>query len=768
MQKIYIALILICLCQITGFSQTHINGLITDATTGEALPGATIEVQGTGEHLTSGNDGRFTFSAPSGTNISIVVSYIGYRTKEITHDPEAGDLQIALEPVVSMLEQTVVTGTRGQRKAAEVPMRINVLSGKRIEGTPAFSADDLLRSVPGVNVRRGAAFLGNSTVSIRGAGNEAGRTLVLADGVPLNKTDGGSVSWNAINPENIEQIEVLKGPGSSIYGGNAMGGVIHLITPTPSKEIEGYLSQEAGSFSTYQSKAGIGGRREHFFWGIDGMYRESDGYITEAAEDIDEYTVASFLDEYQFGGRAGWLFSENHMIEAAANAYNGKRGTGANFSGYGFDNDEIAAPEGAYNQYTSFNARVLYRGSFDDGSRLNITLYGQTEDYQRIRENLRNERITRYDVESVREDAGMTSSYHTPIGESHHITAGIDFRHGSVDGTDQYLTSSDEVINRGNMNQTGFFIQDEIRPGNSPFSVLAGLRYDHASFYDGSFIVNDPTSETDFLQDFAGEIDNASFGAWSPRISFQYHKPDNYRVFAGYSRGFRAPVLDDMSRTGRISGGMKIANPYLKPEYLRNIELGGDIHFNRNFYLGADLFYSTGEDYHAYIATGDSLLLNNRQRPIRIKDNIGEVSIRGMELEAGMKLTTGLNLDLAYSRIHTKVEQFDTFDPSIDDDLVGKEITFHPRDLVYTAIRWENALVNVYLSFNFKGSQWMNETNTEKIDAHNYLDLQLWRPIYRGLNATMKMHNVLDQDFTDSSHMVAPGRITQFSLRYNL
>lgn len=120
----------------------------------------------------------------------------------------------------------------------DVPLRTDVLNKTKVDNIPSLSADDFLRSVPGLLISRGASIFSSSTVSLRGMGNEAGCTLVMVDGVPVNKSDGGSVNWNAIDNKQVQQVEVTKGPGSSIHGGNAMGGVINLRTAAPQKPLE--------------------------------------------------------------------------------------------------------------------------------------------------------------------------------------------------------------------------------------------------------------------------------------------------------------------------------------------------------------------------------------------------------------------------------------------------------------------------------------------------------------------------------------------------
>lgn len=767
MKQIFFLCILLILSSQFVIAQHVITGKIHDATSGQPLAGAYILVPKAKKATTTDYAGQFKLSLESDSSHLLEISYIGYHSQTLEVKPGGPMLQIELSPNTAELGTVVVTATRGRRGAYEVPLRIGIMQREAIEALPVFSADDILRSIPGVSVSRGASFFGSSTVSMRGMGSEAGRTLVMVDGVPVNKSDGGSVNWNAISFNDIEQVEVIKGPGSSIYGGNAMGGVINLISQTPQKRLEGALSQSIGTFNTYQTQLKVSGRENKFYWGLQGMYRNSDGYITTPADEVDEYSIASFLDEYQIGGRLGYTLTARQSFEINGGYYNGKRGTGAKYSDYGFENDELAADNGAYNQYTNTNLRLIYRASFQNNSSLNMTLYGQQEIYANIRESFRNNVITRYDVESGRDDMGLNSSYSFKLGTNHLITSGVDFRYGAVDGADMYLTSSDEVLNKGKMNQLGIYAQDEISFGQSPFSLLAGVRFDMASFYDGAFIVNNPTNETAFLQDFDGALADASFNAFSPRLSMQYFEKGKFRLYAGYSKGFRAAVLDDLCRTGRISGGMKLANPELKPEYLDNFELGADFFVGPSLRISPTAFYAIGRDYHAYIATGDSLLLNNRMRPIRIKDNIGEVNIHGVELEMELKISDNFQWRLAYSHTKTEIKQFDLFDAEKDDDLVGKALVYQPSDGLFSSFAWQSNVLNGLASINYKGAQWLNDVNTEKIDAFLYVDMRLWRQVYKGLTAAVNVHNLFNQEYIDSRNIIAPGRMVMAELKYS-
>lgn len=763
-------LILIAFLLISGIlsAQAVLRGKVINAETSESLVGATIQVDGMVKSAITNADGIFEISLDKPTPIVLVVSYVGFATvkENFTEDVFGKNIEIALTPKALELGDVVVSATRSRQTAIEYPARIDVMSREKINTIPALSADELLRTIPGISVSRSSAFLSSSTVSLRGMGSEQGRTLVLVDGVPINKSDGGSVNWNALSINDIQRIEVVKGPGSSIYGGNAMGGIINMITPAPEKKLEGNVSQSYGTFDTWQTQARVSGKQNKLFWGVNGMYRTSDGYITTPADEVDEYSVASFLEEYLVNGRLGYLLTPDQTIELAAGYYSGKRGTGQDYSGYGFENDDLAADDGGYNTYDNLNGRLMYRKSYNESSQLNVTLYGQRENYQNIRESLRNDKITRYDVESFRTDIGLLAALNFEVGKSHAFTVGLDSKNGAVDGNDIYITSTDKVINRGKMFQTGLFVQDEITLFDSPWRILAGLRYDLSSFYDGDFIVEDPTNETAFLQDFAGELDDATFNAISPRLSLQYHIENQYRIYGGYSRGFRPAVLDDMCRTGRISGGMKLANPELKPEFLDNFEIGGDIFAGKMITISPSVYYSIGTDYHAYIATGDSLFMSGRMRPIRIKDNIGKVEILGTELAVNLKFSERIALSLAYSHIETEIVEYERFDEEIDDDLTGNALVYQPTDIFNASFTWENKFVNFFVAYDYKGAQWTNDVNTEEIEAYSNIDLQLWRPVYKNLSAAVKVNNVLDDDYVDSHTMIAPGRMITAELKY--
>src|SRR5437762_8305647 len=138
------------------------------------------------------------------------------------------------------LRPVLVTPTRREQKAGDAPAAVTVITRDDVTHSASQTVDDLLRQVPGFSLfRRSSSIVGHPTtqgLSLRGIGpSGTSRALVLLDGVPLNDPFGGWVYWNRVPLQSIEQIEVVHGGGSSVWGNYALGGVVHVITRRPTE-----------------------------------------------------------------------------------------------------------------------------------------------------------------------------------------------------------------------------------------------------------------------------------------------------------------------------------------------------------------------------------------------------------------------------------------------------------------------------------------------------------------------------------------------------
>jgi len=746
------------------FAQTGIYGYVRDSKTNQVILGANVIVGNVG---TATNSNGFFFIdklKPGEYKLEVsVLGYSKYQQKIVIEEGKRLELNIKLTEEQIQLDEIVVSATRSENRISEIPGRINLITPERLLLTASQTADEALALLPGVQVSRSfGLFSHKSSVTMRGlSGNEQARTLVLIDGVPVNKADGGSVNWNLISTGDVERIEVVKGPGSALYGGNAMGGVINIVNRRPLKQLEGNASIDYGTYNTQGVKARLAGRvgvdsLKYFYWSTNANYRKSDGYITQSEADqlANPFIVKSTFNEKSVNLKTGFANGNKINAEVDFTYYDDMRGTG----------EKVYQPEGNTTDHDTYQARSTVKGS---GNRYgwNVSLFYLQESYKKVNEWFKDD-YTWYNVLSVRTDYGLMSSFDFKI-KKHTFTAGYDVRIGAVDASDIYYTSTDKVDNRGKMDFYGVYLQDEISTFNDKVKVLLGLRYDFARFYDGAFIIHSPSSETAFMDQyqFSG-IDDVEWGALSPRVSIQYKPSDDLRVYATYSRGFRPSVLDDLCRSGRVRGGFKVANPNLKPEYLDNFEFGADYRPINWLKLSSSIFYSKGTDFLYYVSTGDSIDMGFGDRPIMIRSNISDVGIYGLEFDFTASPLRYLNVFGNYAYSVPKISDYKPLYTGDPVDLSGKYLTDVPKhSLAFGAMFQNKEIFNLGITCKYVGEMFINDQNVydEIVRSNVYpstftVDIKLSREFLQSITSSLSVQNIFDKQVYDSKGAVGPGR----------
>jgi len=742
-----------------------ISGYVKDSVNGKPITGVniTIGLKGT---ITDEN-GFFSIENISEDILTLKISCIGYITIQKQIDSSTKTYEFFLTKNDVYLDEVVVSATRTENRISQIPGRINMISSEKLSLVAAQSIDEYLQLLPGVQVSRSfGIFSTKSSVTMRGlSGNEQARTLVLVDGVPVNKADGGSVNWNLISTGQVERVEVVKGPGSALYGGNAMGGVINVITLKPTKPFQGNISVEEGSFNTNQVRVNIGGKlngkkEKGFYWNANGYYCYSDGYITQSEADrlTNPFIVASNVDEKAVSLKSGYFNGEKFNADIDFSLYDGIRGTG----------EKVYQPNGNQTEYLTYQLRTNLNGKIG-GIKWNTSLFYIDEHYLKVNESKKDD-YTWYNVNSIRRDLGILTSVNYTKGK-HSITSGVDVRNGQVDASDIYYTSSDKVDNNGKMNFFGFYAQDEYSI-TEQIKLLAGIRYDMAKFYDGKFKIYHPTAETTFLESYEfSDLDPVQWGAFSPRISLQYKPSDRFRIYGGYSRGFRPSVLDDLCRTGRVKGGLKVADPNLKPEYLDNFEVGVDIMPLKNLKLAACTYYSIGSDFLYYVSTGDSIDMGFGERPIMIRANISNVQIFGGEFEFTYNPLQNLSFFGNYAYTNSKITGYKPRSADDPINLKNKFLTDIPKHSFAFGTFVKTKYFNVGVTCKYNGSMYVNDQNvydeivlSDKYPSWFTTDLKLSFPLSNNFYESLTIQNIFDEKIYDSKGAVGPGRFVTLNL----
>ncbi len=173
------------------------------------------------------------------------------------------------------LEPVVVTGTRIETPAEQVGASVTIVEGEVFDTRHYPTVDEALRNVPGVEIRRSGAFGKTTSISVRGA--TPNQVQVLVDGVRFKSPTLGLGELADVAPDMIERIEVIRGPQSTIYGADAIGGVVHIITKRGSGPPTAYASQEVGNNDTYRTRTGLSGSWREFDYALGFYHLESSG-----------------------------------------------------------------------------------------------------------------------------------------------------------------------------------------------------------------------------------------------------------------------------------------------------------------------------------------------------------------------------------------------------------------------------------------------------------------------------------------------------------
>lgn len=649
------------------------------------------------------------------------------------------------------VNEVVITSTQTLRNSTDIPAQVNIIDAEEIENFPLNNIDNILKTTANVYVNRSwGIFSKNSSVTMRGL-ESSSRTLILVDGVPKNKISGGSVNWHNINPDNIERIEIIKGPASALYGNNAMGGVINIITKKPNEKFEGSAKAYYGSYNTYGGNLKLSGstaeKEKGFFWDINGHYRRGDGYIFEDPEFIDPTDVKTYLHEQGFGTKFGYYFNKSQVLDISYELFDEKRGAGR----------KVYLDDGSFESYLTNSIRAIYTGCIKNAD-IKALAYYTAEDYWGQKESLNNnDEYKLLDSYTDKTDYGMWLSYtNTLFGNK--LTIGAEYKSGDVLGEEIYRTSADYINYGSKMNVLGVFIQDEFSFYKDKLHIIAGLRNDFVSFYDGFQIIENPTKVTGFTEDESTQLPGNTWNAISPKLAVHFNMTKHSNIYTSYSVGFVPPKLKDLSQTGKINKGFRLANPDLKPEYLTNYEIGYGQTFFKKLKIDAALYHSIGKDFQYLIGTGDSIDTGGQSlKPVLNSDNIAEINITGAEISVNYRLKK-FNFNLAYSYNYSIVSDFDVSDMNETVDLTGLYLSEVSPHLMYAGIDWRNKLFTLNVNANYTDEQYWDVENTLVIEDYFVANMKISKTIMKRYHIYIEVQNILDNQFVDRKGQLSPGR----------
>jgi outer membrane receptor protein involved in Fe transport len=630
------------------------------------------------------------------------------------------------------LEPVVVTATRTEQRLDEAPASVTVLSREDIRQGAGQALDDLLRQVPGFSLfRRSSSIVSHPTtqgVSLRGIGpSGASRALVLLDGVPINDPFGGWVYWDRVPLQSVEQIEVVRGGGASVWGNYALGGVVNIITRRPTERGASFEGSY-GTNDTHNVDLLLTEAHGPFRLSLEGTHFATDGYKVVSASRRGAIDVDAGSRHVTFNGRAEMVLSPDLSMFVRGTYYEESRDNGTPLQ---INNTDLG----------SFATGV--RARTGDGSEWTATVFTDFEGFRSTFSTQaadRNSETLALDQRVPTTSVGAALTWSRAFG-SHRVLAGTDFRW--IDGeTDErvYVAGafSRTRVAGGEQQLYGLFVQDVYTP-IPQLELVAGIRGDYWRAYDGFRRDTPPPAGIPARQTFA-DIDR--IGA-SPRVALLFHATPTTDLRASAYQGFRVPTINELYRVFRVRNDVTAANEHLKPERLTGGEVGVQQRIGP-FEARATAFWNEVEDLIANVTLVNRLPDCPVGTICRQRQNLDRARIRGVETELEWRPARDWKVIGGY--IFTDAQVVDARQQRT---LEGKRLAQVPRHGASLTVRYDNpALFTAAATARFVGRQFEDDLNTLTLGSYVLVDLFLSRRLTRWAEAFVAIENLLDTTYT--------------------
>ncbi len=657
-----------------------------------------------------------------------------------------GQAQKTQKDSLQSLPQIIVSFNKSQATFQNIPVSAAVITPKTIQNLPVMTIDQALQSISGINVQRPFGIFGKSVVGMRGVvSSEPSRQLTLIDGIPVNKADGGTVNWNRIINLDVARVEVLKGPSAILYGNNAMGGIVNIITRKPhSERLKGVAKTSYGSYKTKAVSFSLGQRlnANRTYYQISGMYVNGDGYVSVPESLRDSTDIAGFVRKKAINVRSGYQIDAYNKVTLEYNYYDDHNGQGR----------KIFLPEGQTADYDTHFVKTSYQYKKNQ-TIWELRLFYQYEKYLKNIEKLKRVNYTLIDVVSNRKDYGVQTNWQWKSAK-HQINLGSGLRLGQVAATDRYQTATDQIINKGKQYNYSFYAQDNWNLLPQKLDAVLAAAYHISQFKNGLFEINNSTHNTNFMLDDTGKLPDQDWQGLTYNFALQYHFSRQTNLYISTSKAFRTPNLDDMTRTGFINIGYKLANPDLKPETIYNQELGFRID-DQNWHGQLTLFYANGKNFMYYVATGATLFGGRKQ--VYQKENVSNVRIYGLESSLNHRFSDFFRGQVAYTLNQTEITDF-----AAQENLTGKHLAYVPNHIVQTSLFFDRKKWQGAVSYTYKSIQYRDAFNNTSIPEQQLLDVKISYKIWHNLQLGTQVQNLLNKQYLVSSDQLSLGRYVTF------
>jgi iron complex outermembrane receptor protein len=627
------------------------------------------------------------------------------------------------------LDEMVVVATREEEDVSRIPGNVSIITENQIKSSTAKEISDLLRQEAGIMVTtRSGTSPADIIVESRGfnnGGGNGGRTLVLIDGWKANRADTDSPDWATIPIDNVERIEIIRGPATAIYGDSAIGGVINIITKEGTETPEINAGIIAGSWEKVGERLSLQGAVDRFKYYLYGNYSEENGY-----RDNSEFSGANITANLSYqvnrligiSGKIGYhqddrqlpgSLSEDDLLAV------GRRGS---VTHDGADTDQ-------------FNIGINVDITPNDTQKGTIRLY-HNDGQRDALSSYPGSGTTRIDDDEKDTSVSFRYTLNSKIGDmDDRIITGVDIINEEVDSMNfqnypswYYVQQQHTDFQR---DLIGVYIHNRLSITDQ-LLFDAGIRFDRGKF-EYQNITEDLTYS--YRTENQGE---KVFEQYSPKAAFTYLFDNDTSVYASYAKTFRFPNRDELTGTFGIT-------PELIPEKGDNYEVGLKTNLGADFFMSTSVYYMTVKD-EIFLNTpkiGSADIYSQLKN-----ENFEEVIHKGIEVSLASSIIPRTMVYTSYTFTDTEIGK---------GEFKGSQMPITPQHMGSISATVDLGLgFSLWNQLRLVGQRYYANdlaNALDKLPAYQVWDMKLSYE-YKGglgvLSAFCGINNILDKEYTEN------------------
>ncbi len=589
-----IVVIYILLFLVTSSIASSISGRIVFEDSGLPVVGANIYIESTPFGTASDKNGKFSIkNIPDGEYI-LKVDFVGYRLKSgptiIVVDGDNPDLILSMTETIYDASNIVVTGTRTKRLVKDSPVTTEVIHADEIKNLGAQNVGQVLEERAGIIINQDGVRGGLLSAQLQGLNDE--HTLILVDGTPVIGRIAGQLDLSRLSVQNIERIEIVKGAASSLYGSEAVGGVINIITKDPEDLFNYAGNANVGSYEARNAKLDLSFAQNKTSFLTTGEFHKADGYDLDPTT---ANTTADAFNNYTLFGKIKHQVSDAYSLQASGNYFNQRQ--------EGFDGGFRITDTESW--YASANNNWELKNSSKFIFRLFHTSYTKN--------------ISREDmlVQNI-EDLSKGEFIYNRTISNHILTIGSEV-------TNNKLISNRVDGGSKSVQNASLYVQDEVIYGWIEYNL--GLRVDYHSEFNWNY---------------------------SPKVGFLIKPGEDFRIRGSFSNGFRAPnfieLFLELDHSGLTSQPyIAYGNPNLQPETSMSLNLGIEYHLSAQTIFKFNAFHN----YLKNMINSLFLYTDNEGIQYYTYENLSAAKTQGFEFDGMFRFWDYFRFTLGYSYLET-------------------------------------------------------------------------------------------------------------------